>query len=349
MADITGEQKSTRTAGKTNGHKLALLYTMKYLLEETDEDHAVNASQIAAYLKNCGLAADRRTIYSDVAILQDFGMDIMAKESGNLGGYYLASRDFELPELKLLVDAVQCSKFITVKKTEELIDKLSGLTSKHNAKELQREVFIRNRSKAENEAIFYSVDAIYDAMNRNRQIFFQYGELTPDGDLVPKKGGARYQVSPWGLTWDDEKYYLIAYDDLVGKIKYYRVDKMLKTQVASEERVGAEKYEHFDVAELTLKTFGMYSGEDYDVTLVCSNSLAGVILDRFGRDARLIPVREPETGKDSGKFKVTRKISVSPQFFGWVCGIGPEIEIAGPENVRNRYRKYLEEVLNAYK
>lgn len=348
MADATAESKGSRAAGKTNGHKLALLYTMKYLLEETDEDHAVNASQIAAYLKSCGLTADRRTIYSDVAILQDFGMDIMTKESGNLGGYYLASRDFELPELKLLVDAVQCSKFITVKKTEELIDKLSGLTSGHYAKELQREVFIRNRSKAENEAILYSVDAIYDAMNKNRQIFFQYGELTPDGDLVPKKGGARYQVSPWGLTWDDEKYYLIAYDDLVGRIKYYRVDKMLKTQIASEERVGSEKYEHFDVAELTLKTFGMYSGEDHDVTLTCDNSLAGVILDRFGRDARLIPVRDSRTGKETGRFKVTLKISVSPQFFGWVCGIGPGMEISGPENVRNQYRRYLEQILREY-
>lgn len=349
MADGTEEKKNMRTAGKTNGYKLALLYTMKYLLEETDEDHAVNASQIAAYLKSNGLTADRRTIYGDVAILQDFGMDIIAKEGSRLGGYYLASREFELPELKLLVDAVQCSKFITAKKTEELIEKLSSLTSKHYAKELQREVFIRNRSKAENEAILYSVDAIYDAINKNRQIFFQYGELTPDGDLVPKKGGARYQVSPWGLTWDDEKYYLIAYDDLVGKIKYYRVDKMLKTQIASEERVGAEKYGHFDVAELTLKTFGMYSGEDYDVTLVCSNSLAGVVLDRFGREARLIPVRDPATGKETDRFKVTLKISVSPQFFGWLCGIGPGMEITAPESVRNKYRKYLEEVLAAYK
>jgi len=200
-----------------NGHKLALLYTMKYLIEETDEEHAVNASDIAAYLKSLDLTADRRTIYANVAILQDFGLDIIQRDSGGVGGYYVGSRDFELPELKLLVDAVQSSKFITVKKSEELIAKLSRLTSVTNAKALNREVFIRNRIKTVNESIFYNVDSIYEAMHSNKQIAFRYGEITPQKKLVAKKGGARYQVSPWALTWDDENYYLIAYDDIGGE------------------------------------------------------------------------------------------------------------------------------------
>ena len=325
----------------TNGHKLGLLYTMKYLLEETDDGHAVNASDISAYLKRAGLAADRRTIYADVEILRDFGLDILTKDTGNLGGYYIGSREFELPELKLLVDAVQCSKFITVRKSGELIAKLSSLTSKSNAGQLEREVFITGRGKTENENILYNVDSIYEAMNEDLQIAFQYGEYTPQKHLVPRKGGARYQVSPWGLAWDDEYYYMAAYDDMAEMMKHYRVDKMLKTRVTQEKRTGGEKYNHYDMAALSRKTFGMFGGEDTTVTLVCEDGLAGVIVDRFGNDAKLIP------GKN-GYFTVEAIVAVSPQFYGWVAAIGPGMEITAPEHVRTEFQTYLKNILKKY-
>jgi len=275
------------------------------------------------------------------AILQDFGLEVEQKETGGAGGYYIEGRQFELPELKILVDLVQSSKFITAKKSEELIRKISALTSAENARLLNREVFIKNRIKSENESIFYSVDAIHEAMNLDRQITFRYGELTPEKELVPKKGGALYQVSPWALTWDDENYYLIAYDEVAESIKHYRVDKMMKVNDVDERRIGGEKYRHFDLAEYARKTFGMYRGSDEKVVLNCANELAGVVIDRFGRDVMIL-----KDGSD--RFDVHVTVSVSPQFFGWITGIGPGMTIKSPENVREQYRDYLAEIAGNY-
>ena len=330
-----------KSASKTNAHKLALLYTMKCLLEKSDEDHPVNAGDIARYLSECGLSADRRTIYGDVAVLEEFGLDILEKKGGKYGGYYIGSREFELPELKLLVDTVQSSKFITERKSAELIKKLSALTSETNAKKLSREVFIRNRVKTDNESIFYSVDSIHEAMQENKQVAFQYGEITPDKQVVPRRGGARYQVSPWALTWDDENYYMIAYDDLAERIKFYRVDKMLKTRVAQEERQGAALFADFDLAAFSKKTFGMYHGPEAEVTLLCENYLAGVVIDRFGSDVKM--VRE---GND--RFRAVVTVAVSPQFFGWLTSIGKGMELVSPKSVREDYRQYLKELSDAY-
>lgn len=323
-------------------HKMALLVIFRFLLENTDEDHTANATQLQEELEKYGITENRRTIYNDIATLQDFGIDIITPErSDNRGGYYIGSREFELPELKLLVDAVQSSKFITAKKSEELITKLSALTSKAQAKQLKREVFIRNRLKTENESIFYNVDAIYEAMHADRQIRFQYGELNRSGRLVPRKNGAQYVVSPWSLTWDDDNYYLLAYDAAAGIVKHYRVDKMLKIKMAAEKREGREAFRGFDLAAFSKKTFGMYGGEDAEITLRCANRFAGVIYDRFGQEILVVPDGEEY-------FKVRVKVAVSPQFFGWVTGIGSGIEIVSPANVRDAYASYLRQIMELY-
>ena len=333
-------EKDHIRAKKSNGGKLALLYTMKYLMEETDEEHAVNATQIAAYLREHDLTADRRTTYANVEVLREFGLDIIQKE-GSTGGYFVGARDFELPELKLLVDAVQSSKFITVRKSEQLIRKLSQCTSREQARALKREVFIRNRVKTVNESIFYNVDSIYEAMHQDEQISFQYGVIGLDKKLKVKKGGARYVVSPWALTWDDENYYLVAYDEAADKIKHYRVDKMLKVRSTGESRIGGETYGNFDLAEFARKTFGMYGGEDASITLRCQNALAGLIVDRFGKNVILSP-----DGEDH--FQVTVTVSLSPQFFGWITGIGTGMEILSPAWIRKEYRDYLREIMSKY-
>ena len=338
---MSTEEFKDITPQKTNGHKLALLYTMRYLLKESDENHPVNAGDISRYLEAHGLSANRRTIYADIAVLEEFGMDILMAEGGKSGGYYLASRDFELPELKLLVDAVQSSKFITEKKSATLIGKLSALTSAANARKLERTVYIRNRVKTENENIFYTVDTIHEAIQANKQIAFLYGEMTLDKKIVARRGGARYQVSPWALTWDDENYYMIAYDDLAEKIKFYRVDKMLKVRVVSDVREGAAYFKDFDLAAFAKKTFGMFGGHEEQVTLRCENHLAGVIVDRFGNDVRII--------KDGdGHFKASATVDVSPQFFGWITGVGKALQLVAPESVRKEYLRYLKEVAAAY-
>ena len=324
---------------KSNNHKMALLYMMRELLQKTDEDHSMNASDLIAALAAYDCEADRRTIYSNVEILQDFGIDVIKKENGQ--GYYIGSRDFELPELKLLVDSVQSSKFITEKKSRELIAKLMQLTNEQKARQLNRSVFIRNRMKTGNEKVYYNVGTLHEAMNRNRQICFKYGEWNAAKELVEKKGGTEYRVSPWALTWDDENYYLIAFDEAAGIIKHFRVDKMLKIGLTDEERVGRDSFEDFDLAAFSRKTFGMFGGPDANVVLRCKNGLAGVIIDRFGREISLVP-------EDGEHFHVHVTVAVSPQFFGWVTGIGPGIEIASPADVREAYGAYLADILSKY-
>ena len=324
---------------KSNNHKMALLYMMQELLRGTDEDHALNASELIKALEKYDCEADRRTIYSNVEILQDFGIDVIKKENGQ--GYYIGSRDFELPELKLLVDSVQSSKFITEKKSRELIGKLMQLTNDQKAKQLNRSVFIRNRMKTGNENVYYNVDAMHEAMNMNRQIEFKYGEWNTGKKLVEKKGGKKYVVSPWALTWDDENYYLIAFDEAAGIIKHYRVDKMLRIGLTDRERTGQEAFQDFDLAAFSKKTFGMFGGPDADVVLRCSNNLVGVIIDRFGTETMIVP-------EGADHFHVHVTVAVSPQFYGWITGVGAGIEIISPAEVREGYKRYLQEILAEY-
>lgn len=255
----------------------------------------------------------KKSIYSDIEALQQYRVDIVQQKGPN-SGYYVASRNFELPELKLLVDAVQSAKFITPKKSEELIRKLEALTSKYEAQQLQRDVFI-NRPKTINETIYYNVDQIHNALHSNIKIQFQYAVWTTEKKLQLKKNGAWYIVSPWALTWDDENYYLIAYDEGADCIKHYRVDKMKNISAVEEKRVGREQFNDFDPAAFAKKTFGMYGGYDETVTLLCHNSLVGVILDRFGQDVPIVPV-------DKEHFYAKILVAVSPQFFVWLTALG---------------------------
>lgn len=320
--------------------KLRTLYIMRLLLQKTDKGHTMSAADIGKALSGYGMSADRKTVYSDIETLKQFGMNIL-KAKGTNGGYYIGSREFGLPELKLLVDAVQASKFISRKKSEELIKKLEGLASEYEARQLQRDVYIYNRPKSGNETIYYSVDQIHAAILGNKQIRYKYAEWTVQKKLKPRKGGAFYTVSPWALTWDDAKYYLIAYDEAADCIKHYRVDKMQQTFVTEEERIGKERFQNFDLAEFAKKTFSMYGGSDEEVTLVCENDIIGVILDRFGQDVIIVPV-------DEGHFRVRVLAVVSPQFFGWVTGIGEKMRIAAPEHVKEEYREYLLRIMKGY-
>ena len=320
--------------------KMKTLCLMQILLQRTDEKHMMSAVDLVAALQEYGIKAERKSIYADIEALQQFGLDIIQQKGSN-PGYYVASRNFELPELKLLVDAVQSSKFITAKKTEELIKKLEGMASKYEAQQLQRDVFIYNRPKTENETIYYNVDQIHNALHSNAQISFQYAEWTTKKELQLKKNGALYMVSPWSLTWDDENYYLIAYDEAADTIKHYRVDKMQNITVLDDSRVGKEKFLDFDLAAFAKKTFGMYGGTDEKVTLLCHNSLVGVMLDRFGQNVPMVPV-------DNEHFYVKPVVAVSQQFFGWVTGIGNNVKIDGPEHVKTQYKNYLKEIMENY-
>lgn len=323
--------------------KMKLLYLMRLLQEETDPAHPLNASQLGEMMQaRYGCSSERKTIYSDISHLQAYGLRI-GQVKGRRFGYYLESQGFDLPELKLLVDAVQSSKFITKEKTGDLIRKLEQLTSHEYAKQLQRQVFIFNRIKADNDAIYANVDAIHSAIHANRKICFQYCEWTPDMTLVKRRNGEDYTVSPWALTWNDENYYLVGYENHggEGRIRHYRVDKMQDIRVMEEGRDGKDEFSGFDLAAFSRKTFGMFGGEDRSLTLEGENRLAGVVIDRFGKDIMMHRKRGEE------RFRAHVEVTVSPQFFGWLAGIGKGIWIASPKDVREQYKAYLQEIIDA--
>lgn len=322
---------------KSYGQKLKILYLAQLLCERSDESHPLTTKEIIDYLAVQGIHAERKSIYDDISALQNFGMDIIAIRE-KPGGYYLASRRFELAELKLLVDAVQASKFVTTKKSRELISKLETLTSHREAGQLHRQVIVAQRGKSSNEQIYYNVDEIYAAIAADRTIRFQYFEWSVRKEMVPRKNGAYYEVSPWLLTWEDENYYLIAYDSAAGILKYYRVDKMLHLTVCETPREGRAVFDTLDIAGFAKKTFGMFAGDETMVILQCDASLTGVMIDRFGLDVAMRP-----DGKD--QIRVRANVAVSRQFFGWLAGLGSGVRIMSPPEIRAQYRQYLAEIL----
>lgn len=327
---------------KGNNQKLKIVYLMKILLEKTDETHSITMPEIISSLKNYGISAERKSIYSDIENLRLFGMDIIGEQRERTFYYHVGSRQFELAELKLLVDSVQSAKFITAKKSNELIKKIEGFASKYEASQLQRQVYVAERIKTMNESIYYNVDKIHTAIGANSKISFQYFQWDVHKKMVMRKDGALYEVSPWALSWDDENYYLIAFDSNEDKIKHFRVDKMLHIDVKNEQREGKEKFKEFNMAVYARKTFGMFGGEEQKVKLLCENSFAGVMIDRFGKDVFLVPA-------DETHFTVNVNVAVSRQFLAWVIALGEGVKIVEPESVVRQMREEVERLMRQYK
>lgn len=323
---------------KNRNQKLKLLYLFKILTEKTDENHPISMPNIIAELDRYGISAERKSLYDDLEALEMYGADICSVKGKN-SGYFLASRDFELPELKLLVDSVQASKFITKKKSMELISKLEKLASNYEASQLRRQVFVTNRVKAVNEAIYYAVDRIYDAISQNKKISFRYFEWTVDKEKRYRKEGESYIETPVTLSWDDENYYLITYKEKYKGFTHYRVDKMTDLEILSEPREMPE--ESFDPADYAKKVFGMFGGEETTVEVKFKNSLAGVVIDRFGDEVFMRKL-------DSDWFVARFKVAISPQFFSWIMSFGNRSEILAPYDVRQKMCELIKELTQMY-
>ena len=334
-------RKDCKRMARSSYQKLKPLYIMNYLLQNTDEDHPVTVNQIISYLDSQGISAERKSIYSDIEALQYFGLDIVQSGSGRSCGYYIAHRTFELPELKLLVDSVQSSKFITHKKTAALIKKIETLASIHEAQLLNRQVFVKNRIKTMNESIYYNVDEIHNGISKNKKIRFLYFEYNVQKERQYRRNGAYYVVSPFALTWDDENYYMVAYDSDAAMIKHYRVDKMEKISILEEDRDGLEAYQALDMAIYARKTFGMFTGKEEHVVLRFENHLVGAVLDRLGRDVFIVP-----DGPDH--FTVRTDVIVSPHFFAWVTGFGTSAQVIGPGQVVEAMKDHICAVAGQY-
>lgn len=320
---------------KGPNQKLKLLRLWQILNERTDEDHPITTPELIRLLAQEEITAERKSIYTDMEALRQAGLDVQNRK-GNQPGWFVGERPFELAELKLLVDAVQSSRFITAQKSSKLIRKLETLTNVHQAKQLRRQVEVNGRIKNMNESIYYLVDGIHEAISQDKRISFRYSswvvEPTAPGGFTSrdKRDGEHYVVSPWALVWMEENYYLVAYEEASDSIRHYRVDKMHHQRVLNQERAGKEKFEKLDLAEYTRSLFGMFSGSVVDVELAMSNELVGVLVDRFGRDLVLHP------GPREDWFTVRLPVVPGETFYGWLMGFGAKAEVIGPAEIREQ-------------
>ena len=323
---------------KSDNQKLKIFYILDYLQRNSHQEHPVRASELQRMLsQQHDIACDRKTIYSDIAALQDYGVDIVSLP-GKGGGYYIASRNFELPELKLLIDAVQSSRFLTEKKSRELIEKLCSQCSVYDARLMRRDVLVSGRVKSMNETIYYNVDAIQDAIAENRQICFRYFDYGLDGKR--KYRDRDYQASPYGLCQDHENCYLLALSPRHG-VTSYRVDRMSDIRLSEEARVPCPELTGKALVEHANRLFQMYSGETADVKLRFHRSLINVVIDRFGRDILLIPDGEEH-------FVFTVNVAVSPMFLSWVIGFGNKAKILYPQSVVEACKAMCQSALEQY-
>lgn len=321
---------------KSDNQKQRILLLQNYLLRNTDPEHPATTGDIIEYLESQEVEASRKTVYSDIAALQESGLDVETVK-GRGGGYYVNSRRFETPELKLLIDAVQSSRFLTEKKSRELIQKLCSLCSQHDEGLMRRNVMVSGRVKTMNESIYYNVDAIQEAIATNQQITFRYFNRGVDGGKVFRD--KTYLASPYGLCWSDEYYYLISHTQEHG-VTHYRVDKMADIQPTGKPRTPCPELSPENLSAYSNKVFQMFAGKTLTVRLRIHNSLSGVVYDRFGMDVMLIP--------DGDHFILTTQVAVSPMFLSWVIGFGSNIQILSPQSVIDACKELCWETLGQY-
>ena len=319
--------------------KLKLIYLSRILREKTDAYHGLTLSEISAALGEYGISAERKSLYDDIEALRLCGYDIRTVRDSHVR-YYLQSHTFDMAELCLLVDAVQASKFLTAKKSNDLIRKIEGLGSRYEASQLHKQLFSANRLKTENEEIYRNIETIHQAIAMNRQLCCKYFEWNEHKQRLLRRGGEDYHISPFALCWYDEFYYLVAYDSDANMIKHFRVDKMVRVRMLDEPRQGSEAFADFDMALYSQRVFGMYGGEEVNVRILADNSLAGVVLDRFGVNVTILNHGE--------QFEFCTKVMVSPTFFSWVLGFGGQMKILSPETVAQRAAELAREIVAVY-
>ena len=324
---------------RSENQKKKLFKLLEIFIKETDESHGVSMREIIDLLEAEGISAERKSIYDDILTLGELGFDIITLPE-KPPKYTLLTRPFEFAELKMLVDSVESSKYITREQSRQIITKLKGYAGKYHSHELSRQVYVEDRIKTANALSIENIDLLHKAINTNRAITFCYFDYTKEKKKVFRHGGERYSVSPVALLLSDENYYLIAYDEVAGKNKNFRVDKMAKIEISAEKRSEAVTNTRFNPAEYSRKVFGMYGGREELVTLECREHLAGVIIDRFGEDNSFFPT---EFG-----FRVSLRVMLSPNFYAWVLSFGEDMRILGPESVKDEMCERLSRISSYY-
>ncbi len=324
--------------------KLIPVYLQQLFLEKTDKDHYIRMPEILSFLETKGIYADRRTIYSAISLLNAADFEIVGVQEKGGYKYHHPNRTFDTNELKFLIDSVAASKFLTEKKSKELIEKIKSLGCTFSRESLNRNILLGNRIKSMNDKVLKNLDTIYAAISSNSKINFEYVKWTPERKLVPMRKGQIYSASPFAVTLNDDNYYLIAYDDKYHNIRHYRIDKMQAINISPAAREGKEHYKQFNIAEYKQKTFGMFSGKEETVKLQCDNSLAGVIIDRFGDSVTIRP------DFDNPKVFIARvTVNISPQFYAWLFALGADVKILSPESVIQDFSAMTDSVLKQYR
>ena len=322
---------------KSDNQKLKILYIYEYLMKYSNENHPVKAAELIEMLEKKDISCDRKTIYSDIRALQDYGLDIEIQPGRN-GGYFVASRIFELPELKLLIDAVQSSRYLTEKKSRELIGKLCAQCNEEDARFVRRNVFVSGRVKSMNESIYYNVDTIQEAIGENRQITFRYFDWDMKGQRAYREKA--YAASPYGLLQDNENCYLLGYSQRHG-VTSYRVDRMANITLLEEKRLPCPELADTNLQQHANRMFQMFAGEMADVKMRFHKTLLNVVIDRFGKETMLIP-------DGNEHFIFTVKVAVSPMFLSWVIGFGGLAKILYPQSVADACVQLCKETMAQY-
>ncbi len=318
--------------------QLKLLRLQQIFLQETDENHGLTMEQILERLAAFGITAERKSIYENINTLNQGGMDILREKRGGHTYYFAASREFETAELRLLADAVASSRFITAGKSDQLLKKLASLTSRHQGQGLRRQVHVASRIKNMNETIFYLIDDLNRAMEKNAAVTFCYYDWVAEKNTlrrVARHNGQRYTVSPWQLLWQDEFYYLIAFDHAVGSIRHYRVDRMGSISLTDQKRRGADAFKKIRMEDYTARLFGMFGGETRRVVLTFPARLLDVMIDRFGKELSL------QKSPKEGYWTLRTDVIPSLPFYGWLLSLGPEVTLDAPAELKEEYLTVL--------
>lgn len=327
----------------SDSKKLILPYLQELFLEKTDKNHFITMHDINIFLEEKEIFADRKTIYANIKLLNFIGFEIVGKPSKDKYFYNHPTRLFDENELKFLIDSVAASKFLTEKKSRELINKVKSLASIYERENLNRSVLIGNRIKSMNDKVLKNLDTIYSALSTNSQITFQYMRWTPQKKLDFLRGGKPLCVSPFAVSLNDDNYYLIAYEKRTDTLKHYRIDKMTSIKLTADEREGMSLYKSFDIGEYTRKTFSMFGGEEQTVSIECPDNLVGVFIDRFGDSISIRP------SFDKKDFSIVRaSVNVSLQFYAWIFGLGKDTKILSPQSVVDDFKQTATDILSNY-
>lgn len=322
---------------KENSQKIKLLKLMELLRQETDEQHPMAATVVCQKLNDMEVACDRRTLTRDIQALNDYGYEVMTTMISHEKAYYVEDRSFSVPELKILIDAVQAASFVTEKKTAELIEKIANLGGSHSAEILQSNMVCFNTRKHRNESIYYNVAYLEDAIEQNKKVIFRYYDLDANGQKVYRRGGHHYVVEPIGLVFNEDNYYLMVYSARHDNTANYRIDRMDSVEIVEEDICKKALELRQSVAGYTEQAFKMYGGQPVQITLQFSNKLIGAVYDRFGEGTKMIPIGDEDCA-------ATVMVQISPTFWGWIFQFGKLMRIISPDGIIEQYKEKIREI-----